>query len=185
MRDKFLLGITTTVAIILISKFSFKKFENQQSFVINKSLQDTVKVDSAAIDSLVIEDEGLFDYKLYKSNAHASYYANRFNGKKTASGQRFDNKKLTAAHRKLPFGTKVRITNLRNGKTIIVTVNDRGPFVRGREIDLSRKAYMYLAVNKGGGEMRVKIEVAQMKPLPSRIEPLKEDLPKINSPKIE
>ncbi len=171
MRDKFLLGITTTVAIILISSFSFKKFETKQSFSINKALQDTVKVDSTAIlDSLIIELEGAYNYKLYKSKAHASYYANKFNGKKTASGARFDNNKLTAAHRKFAFGTKLRVTNLRNGKHVLVTVNDRGPFVRGREIDLSRKAFMYLAVNKGGGEMMVKIEVAQKKEAPPIIE---------------
>lgn len=163
MRDKFLLGITTTIAIILISTFSFKKFD-RQSFSQNKSLQDTVKVDSIAIlDSLIIELEGNYNYKLYKSKAHASYYAKRFHGKRTASGERFDNNKLTAAHRKFAFGTKLRVTNLRSGKHVIVTVNDRGPFVRGREIDLSRRAFMYLAVNKGGGEMMVKIEVAQLK----------------------
>lgn len=173
MRDRFLLVITTTIAIILIFSFSFRKF-GKTSFALNKfAVQDTVKVDSIAIlDSLIIESEGLYNYKLYKSNAHASYYAKRFHGKRTASGERFDNNKFTAAHRKLAFGTKLRVTNLRNGKSAIVTVNDRGPYVRGREIDLSRKAYMYLAVNKSGGEMRVKIEVAQLKPEPPLPSPL-------------
>ncbi len=164
MKDKFLLGITTTIAIILMSSFSFKKFETKQSFSINKMLQDTVKVDSTAIlDSLIIELEGAYNYKLYKTNAHASYYANKFNGKKTASGARFDNNKLTAAHKKLPFGTKLRVTNPKNGKHVLVTINDRGPFVRGREIDLSRKAFMHITSNKGGGEVMVKIEIAQPK----------------------
>jgi rare lipoprotein A len=146
----------------MTSNFSFQKFESQK--VYKQVVQDTVKPDStlALIDSLSIE-EGLYNYKLYKSNAHASYYSNKFNGRRTASGERFDNKKLTAAHRRLAFGTKVRVTNLRNGRTIIVKINDRGPHVRSREIDLSRKAFMYLASNKGGGEMRVKIEVAHKK----------------------
>ncbi len=161
MINRFLLVLTTTIAILVVSNFSFKKFD-KPSFS-TAVVQDTIKPDSIAIDSLIIENEGLYNYKLYKSKAHASYYAKKFHGKRTASGIRYDSNKLTAAHRKFAFGTKLRITNLRNGKHVIVTVNDRGPFVRNREIDLSRKAFMYLAVNKGGGEMMVKIEVAQKK----------------------
>ncbi|MEO8516762.1 MAG: septal ring lytic transglycosylase RlpA family protein [Flavobacterium sp.] len=159
MRDKFLLVITTTVAAILISNFSFKKFD-KQSFT-TRPILDTIKIaDTIAIDSLIIEDEGLFNYKLLKSKAHASYYANKFQGRRTASGQRYDKNKLTAAHRKLRFGTKVRVTNMRNGKSVIVTINDRGPFVRGRDIDLSRTAFMKIAPSKWGGELKVKIETA-------------------------
>jgi rare lipoprotein A len=159
MKDKFFLVITTTIAAILISNFSFKKFD-KQSFS-TRPVQDTVKVDSIAIDSLLIE--GDFTYKLYKKKAHASYYAKKFHGKRTASGARFDNNKLTAAHRKFAFGTILRITNERNGKHVIVTVTDRGPFVRGREIDLSRRAFMQITSNKGGGETSVTIEVMKKK----------------------
>ena len=98
-------------------------------------------------------------FKFYKKDAHASYYADKFNGKRTASGKRFDNSKYTAAHKKFPFGTKLRITNEKNGKSIIVEVIDRGPFVRSREIDLTKKAFMEIATNKGSGAMLVKIEV--------------------------
>ncbi|WP_230981235.1 septal ring lytic transglycosylase RlpA family protein [Echinicola salinicaeni] len=70
----------------------------------------------------------------------ASYYANKFNGRKTASGERYSHSKLTAAHRTLPFGTIVKVENLKNGKTVKVRINDRGPFVSGRVIDLSKKA---------------------------------------------
>lgn len=159
MKDKFFLVITTTIAAILISNFSFKKFD-KQSFS-TRPVQDTVKVDTIAIDSLLIE--GDFTYKLYKRKAHASYYAKKFHGKRTASGTRFDNNKLTAAHRKFAFGTILRITNERNGKHVIVTVTDRGPFVRGREIDLSRRAFMQITSNKGGGETSVTIEVMKKK----------------------
>ena len=159
MRDKFLLAITTTIAILLISSFSFKKFD-KQSFS-TRPVQDTVKVDSNAIDSLLTE--GNYTFKLYKKKAHASYYANKFHGKRTASGTRFSNNKLTAAHRKFAFGTLLRITNERNGKHVIVTVTDRGPFVKGREIDLSRRAFMEITSNKGGGETSVTIEVMQKK----------------------
>ncbi len=70
----------------------------------------------------------------------ASYYADKFDGRKTASGAIFRQNKLTAAHRTLPFGTKVKVKNIHNGKTVKVTINDRGPFVQGRTIDLSKKA---------------------------------------------
>ena len=159
MRDTFFLAITTTIAIVLISSFSFKKFD-KQSFS-TKPVQDTVKVDSAAIDSILIE--GNYTFTLYKKKAHASYYAKKFHGKRTASGTRFNNNKLTAAHRKFAFGTLLRITNERNGKQVIVTVTDRGPFVRGREIDLSRRAYMQITANKSGGETAVTIEVMKKK----------------------
>ncbi len=70
----------------------------------------------------------------------ASFYARRFEGRRTASGERYDGDKLTAAHRTLPFGTRVRVTNLANDESVVVTVNDRGPHRKGRVIDLSRKA---------------------------------------------
>ena len=70
----------------------------------------------------------------------ASYYADKFEGRLTASGVKYKHSKLTAAHRLLPFGTKVKVTNLSNNKTVIVEINDRGPFVTGRIIDLSKSA---------------------------------------------
>lgn len=70
----------------------------------------------------------------------ASYYAARFNGQRTASGERFDNAAMTAAHRTLPFGSLVRVTNPANGRSVVVRINDRGPFTRGRLIDVSRAA---------------------------------------------
>jgi rare lipoprotein A (peptidoglycan hydrolase) len=70
----------------------------------------------------------------------ASYYGPGFRGRKTASGETFRPEELTAAHRSLPLGTKVRVTNLHNGESVLVTINDRGPYVRGRQIDLSMGA---------------------------------------------
>lgn len=98
-------------------------------------------------------------YTLYKTHAHASYYNDKFNGKRTASGKKFNNNKLTAAHKKFPFGTKLKITNERNSKSVIVTVIDRGPFSKKREIDLTKRAFMKITSNKGSGSMNVKIEV--------------------------
>lgn len=80
----------------------------------------------------------------------ASYYANRFHGRRTASGSRYDKAALTAAHRTLPFGTLVKVTNPRNGRSVLVRVNDRGPYVRGRALDLSREAARRLGILSQG-----------------------------------
>lgn len=89
----------------------------------------------------------------------ASYYHNKFNGRKTASGEKFRNSKLTAAHKTLPFGTIVKVTNSSNNKSVKVRINDRGPFVKGREIDLSKKAFMQIADHKDQGLLKVRIKV--------------------------
>ena len=87
----------------------------------------------------------------------ASYYAKKFNGRRTASGQKFRNSRLTAAHRTLPFGTKVTVINLRNGKSVKVKINDRGPFVSGRIIDLSRRAARKIGMlDDGVGTVKIK-----------------------------
>src|ERR1041384_7084097 len=70
----------------------------------------------------------------------ASFYADKFEGAMTASGEKYKHSKKTGAHKTLPFGTKVRVTNLENNKTVDVVINDRGPYVEGRIIDLSRSA---------------------------------------------
>lgn len=88
----------------------------------------------------------------------ASYYGYDGSGNRTASGQRFNPERLTAAHRHLPFGTKVRVTNTRNGRSVVVRINDRGPFIRGRVIDLSVAAARVLGM-MGSGVAPVRIEV--------------------------
>ena len=94
-----------------------------------------------------------------KANGVASYYHNKFNGRKTASGEVFSNNKLTAAHRTYLFGTSLRVTNPINGKSVVVKVNDRGPFTKGKELDLSRKAFMDITDNPNKGNLQVNIEV--------------------------
>jgi len=76
----------------------------------------------------------------------ASYYGRKFNGRRTASGETFDMNAMTAAHRTLPFGSQVRVTNPANGHSVIVTINDRGPFHGGRLIDVSRAAAVELGL---------------------------------------
>ncbi|MEI6652277.1 MAG: septal ring lytic transglycosylase RlpA family protein [Chlorobiaceae bacterium] len=97
------------------------------------------------------------------SEGKASFYSDEFHGRKTANGETFNMDKLTAAHPSLPFGTWVKVTNLRNGKDVIVRINDRGPFVKGRIIDLSISAAKKLGIIKSGTE-QVKLEAIQSKP---------------------
>ena len=94
----------------------------------------------------------------YKESGKASFYAMKFQSRKTASGELFDQSAYTAAHKNLPFGTKVKVTNVRNEKSVIVRINDRGPFVRGRIIDLSRSAFSKIG-NTSAGVIDVKLEV--------------------------
>lgn len=88
----------------------------------------------------------------------ASFYAKKFEGRKTASGEIFHNKEFTAAHKTLPFGTKVKVTNLKNNKSVVVTINDRLPKKSKRSIDLSRAAAKELDFLKAG-TAKVKIEI--------------------------
>jgi rare lipoprotein A len=131
-----------------------------------KSPKRDLKVDSELdlnnalkIVDTIETDSSLFFLKLFKENAHASYYHDKFNGRKTASGELFDNNLYTAAHKTLKFGTKLRITNTVNDSSVIVTVNDRGPFVAGRELDLSQKAFFEIAKFKQRGYLIVNIEI--------------------------
>ena len=80
----------------------------------------------------------------------ASFYHDSLHGNPTASGEPYDRNALTAAHRSLPFGTEILVRNLKNGRTVRVTVNDRGPFVSGRIVDLSRRAAERIALVQDG-----------------------------------
>lgn len=90
----------------------------------------------------------------------ASYYGHELAGNRTASGEAFDPRELTAAHRSLPFGTRLRVTNQRNGRSVIVRVNDRGPYARGRVLDLSHAAAEQIDMVRTG-HARVSIELVQ------------------------
>lgn len=89
---------------------------------------------------------------------YASYYASQLQGRPTASGAPYDERRLTAAHRVLPFGTHVRVTNLANGRSTVVTITDRGPLRRDRLIDVSRRAAHTLGFERAGiARVRVKV----------------------------
>ena len=88
----------------------------------------------------------------------ASYYGKGLHGSRTASGERHNRNEMVAAHKSLPFGTKVKVTNLSNGKEVVVRINDRGPFIKGRVIDLSYGAFSKIE-NPGKGITKVKLDI--------------------------
>ena len=156
---KKLITLFFLLAIIgLVSSQSSKK-DKQKSVVQKDTLKKskTVFGNKEVISDTIMVVVGKF--KVYKTDAHASYYADKFNGRRTTSGRKFDNNKYTAAHKKLPFGTKVKVTNEANGKSVIVEITDRGPFVKSREIDLSKRAFKDIASRRDDGAMRVTIAV--------------------------
>jgi rare lipoprotein A len=123
-----------------------EKAEGRQNLV-----KDKVTVKESENGEPIVEQRG-----------EASYYGPGFQGKKTATGEKFDQNQPTAAHPALPLGTKATVTNLENGKSVDVEINDRGPYIKGRDIDLSKSAAKELGMTKNG-VAPVKIE-AQVVP---------------------
>ncbi|PQM28812.1 septal ring lytic transglycosylase RlpA family lipoprotein [Sphingopyxis lindanitolerans] len=107
---------------------------------------------SAAAQEVEIADDSAIgiDAETEIDGGMASYYGSELAGNRTASGERFDPSQFTAAHRSLPFGSKVRVTNTSNGDSVIVRINDRGPFSRGRVIDVSQAAAREIGLQRSG-----------------------------------
>ncbi|MBG6109250.1 rare lipoprotein A [Flavobacterium sp. CG_9.10] len=156
---KKLITLFFLLAIIGLGSSQSSKKDKQKSVVQKDTLKKskTVFGNKEVISDTIMVVVGKF--KVYKTDAHASYYADKFNGRRTTSGRKFDNNKYTAAHKKLPFGTKVKVTNEANGKSVIVEITDRGPFVKSREIDLSKRAFKDIASRRDDGAMQVTIAV--------------------------
>jgi rare lipoprotein A len=92
----------------------------------------------------------------FSQSGMGSYYGPKFHGKKTASGEKFNQNAMTAAHKTLPFGTRLKVTNMSNKRSVVVRVNDRGPFIRGRIVDVSTIAARQLGiVGRGVGRVRI------------------------------
>ncbi len=130
--------------------------------VLTGCASDSGRVTTGARGTKPYTISGKTYYPLKSSNGfsetgNASWYGTVFHGRSTASGEKYNQDKMTAAHKTLPFGTVVRVTNLGNKKSVVVRINDRGPFVRGRVIDVSRAAARQLDMI-GTGTARVRIE---------------------------
>src|SRR5690606_26861321 len=132
------------------------KHVDMKGDVVSKNLL-TVSADTLLTldDHVIVSDIENTEYRgedvVVIVQTKASYYHVKFTGRKTASGEIFDNSKYTAAHKTLPFGTKIKVTNLKNQRFVVLTVTDRGPFTRGRSVDLSKKAFFELTDNHQRG----------------------------------
>ena len=142
---------------LLVSCHSSKMAQQQKATHKSSKMVVKKKKTTSEKDKSVVETSSAVS--TMATTGVASYYHNKFNGRKTASGEVFSNNKLTAAHRTYPFGTYLKVTNVANGKSVVVKINDRGPFTKGKELDLSRKAFMDITDNPNKGNLQVNIEV--------------------------
>ena len=101
----------------------------------------------------------MYSFKNDIITGKASYYGENHHGRKTASGEIFNMYKYTAAHKYLKFGTIIKVTSLETDKSVIVRINDRGPYIKGRDLDLSKTAFFEIAPKKYGGSINIKIEI--------------------------
>jgi rare lipoprotein A len=152
MKMKKLIYLLPFLALLFFFKGNNPKIVKKQSQKIK--VLDTIK----KRDSITKPVEKL---EMYHKSAHASYYADKFTGRRTASGTIFHNTDMTCAHRKLPFGTKLKVTSLATGKVVYVTVTDRGPFSKTKNIDLSKSSFMKIAPKMYGGHINVDLEIVK------------------------
>lgn len=133
----------------------------ETSFVPYAALPDTPEAQGNVVDITDIDPPVEVEAKPATrslGNGIASYYGQRFHGRRTANGERFDMNAMTAAHKTLPFGTLVEVTNPRNGKSVTVRINDRGPYAHGRTIDLSEAAASEIGiVQRGHGNVELEV----------------------------
>ncbi|NTV02594.1 MAG: septal ring lytic transglycosylase RlpA family protein [Chlorobiaceae bacterium] len=127
--------------------------KEQGFFLANRINRDTDSAENSPEKSSGAQ-AGENSSRFLVGEGRASFYANRFHGQRTASGEHFDRTDYTAAHKSLPFGTKVRVTNLDNGRHVVVKINDRGPHTKGRIIDISQAAARQIGM-AGIGNVRI------------------------------
>ena len=131
-------------------------------FSCSANVQYTMKDKSAReVHKRFSSEEGEFTTKEQPENVSymvTSFYGKKFHGRTTANGEIFDMNKLSGAHKTLPFGTKLRVTNEDNGKSVVILINDRGPFIKGRELDLSKAAAKEIGLIPYGVK-KLKVEI--------------------------
>jgi rare lipoprotein A len=146
------------IVLALISVVGFTIESNESKNTVNKSSnEENSLLDNSEVNSTI----ELLEY-VDRGMMVESWYGPRFHGRKTANGEIFDQLAFTAAHKKFRFGTLLRLTNPNNEKAIIVRINDRGPFIRGRELDLSKAAATELGILERG-VARLNIEQVTLK----------------------
>ena len=165
-------SITAFIALLMIFPIAnadgkiFKDAGKNDTIIMpvsEKRFSEEIDNDTIKEDTLSAEDEKKVE-DILESTAHeistgvVSWYGGKFHGRKTASGEKYDKHELTAAHKSLPFGTKVKVTNIRNGKSVVVEINDRGPYAKSRVLDLSQAAFSEIG-HTNTGVMQVEYEI--------------------------
>lgn len=148
---KSLIIVFFTLVVGALVGFTVLKNENSEKnerILIEEFVPVTVKENTVSTSTIKLIDRGTIK---------ASWYGPRFHGKYTANGEVYDQMALTAAHKSLSFGTLLKVTNPKNGRSVIVRINDRGPYIEGRDLDLSKGAAIELGILKRG-VARLKIQ---------------------------
>jgi rare lipoprotein A len=147
----------TLILLVMISLVGFTLVSNEERNAENvvKEAETTSAVDGATVNASVIN-------YIDKGEMIASWYGPHFHGRRTANGESYNQLAFTAAHKQFRFGTLLRITNPRNNKSVIVRINDRGPYIRGRELDLSKASANVLGLTEKG-VIKVKVDQISLK----------------------
>jgi rare lipoprotein A len=137
--------------LVFIVLVGFTLVVNEDKITEPTTIEDINSVE----DEIVTADRSLVEF-IDKGTMKASWYGPGFHGQKTANGEIYDQMSFTAAHKSLKFGTLLKITNLKNDKSVVVRINDRGPYITGRDLDLSKAAALELGfVKKGVSKIKV------------------------------
>lgn len=161
--DRVKLFLTRRLHILRINR---RCFRSRQPFMIMKDIKAKIILRTLLVFAYFIIIPGCStvrhytdrDWTGYTESGKASFYADKHQNRRTASGDLYRHDLKTAAHKELPFGSNVKVTNVNNGKSVAVTINDRGPFEEGRIIDLSKSSFRSIG-NTSSGLIDVKIEV--------------------------
>jgi len=137
--------------LVLVALVGFTLVVNEDKITEPVVTENAVSVEEETITA----DRSLVEF-VDKGNMKASWYGPGFHGRKTANGEVYDQNSFTAAHKSLKFGTLLKITNLKNNKSVVIRINDRGPYIHGRDLDLSKAAASELGmVRKGVAKLKV------------------------------
>lgn len=137
--------------LVLVALVGFTLVVNEDKITEPVVTENVVTVEEETITA----DRSLVEF-VDKGNMKASWYGPGFHGRKTANGEVYDQNSFTAAHKSLKFGTLLKITNLKNNKSVVIRINDRGPYIHGRDLDLSKVAASELGmVRKGVAKLKV------------------------------
>lgn len=158
LKTSKMLVLSTSLSLMSVSLFNSKVEASNQTNQFSQTIQSFNTNPNRSLDLSQIMPERNQSLIANSLSGEASWYGPGFHGRLTANGERYDQNAMTAAHKTLKFGTKVKVTNLNNGKSVTVRINDRGPFIDGRIIDVSAAAARSLdMMNSGVAPVRVDI----------------------------